>query len=130
MKSGEKAVKGKGKHPNCVAARKKHEFKKGEPVPKGGRPKGSLSLKERMDKFMHLEIKVKMPDGSVTKQEIADSIAMSLITQAQKGNIAAIKELLDRYYGKEILPINMMTQEKEEVIISIEERIRKYAKHD
>ncbi len=107
MKSGEIAVKGKGKHPNCVAARKKTEFKKGGPVPKGGRPKGSISLKERMAKFLVLPIKVKMPNGTVQDQEMMDAIILSLIAQAQKGNMMAIKEVLERNFGKETENVNV-----------------------
>ncbi|HYT43781.1 MAG TPA: DUF5681 domain-containing protein [Methylomirabilota bacterium] len=96
-KKGE--IKGKGNNPNSRAALK--SYKKGESGNPKGRPIGSLSLKERLAKFSSLEISVKMPNGSIQSQTIMDSIILSLLSQAQKGNIMAIKEVLDRNFGKE-----------------------------
>lgn len=119
---------GKGNNPNSKKALEATKWKKGEVVPGGGRPKGSLSLKERMAQFVEIPVKIKMPDGSITDQSILDSIIMSLLHQAQKGNMVAVKEVFDRFYGKETQPIDIKGQE--ETLISMEERIKKYAKSD
>ena len=96
-KKGE--TKGKGNNPNSKAALK--SYKKGVSGNPSGRPKGSLSLKERMAKFLEIDIQVKMPNGSIQSQTMMDSILLSLLAQAQKGNLVAIKEVLDRNFGKE-----------------------------
>jgi len=90
----------KGVHPNTLKTLEKHKYQKGK-VPTGGRPKGSLSLKERMDKFMHLPTKVVMPDGSITEKSVLDSVVLGLLAKARKGDIPAVKEVLERYFGKE-----------------------------
>lgn len=87
----------KGVSPNSLKNLKK--FEKGNPG--GGRPKGSLSLKERMDKYIDLDTKVVMPDGTITDKSVMDSIVLALLSKARKGDVPAAKEILDRYYGKE-----------------------------
>lgn len=120
-------VKGKGKHPNSIIARKGNEFGLGKPPAKSpGRPIGSVSLKERMEQFLKLDIPVKMPDGTVRDKPMIDGIIMSLLAQAHKGNIVALKEVFDRFYGKETQPVDVMTPQKEQTVIAIEERIKKY----
>lgn len=121
--------KGKGTNPNSKKALEPGMFKKGQKAPaKAGRPKGSLSLKERMERFVELKIKVKMPDGSIKDQAILDSIIMSMLSQAQQGNMVAVKEVFDRFYGKQVQPIDVTN--KEDSTTDIEERIKKYAKPD
>ncbi len=93
--------KGKGTNPNSKKALEPTKWKKGQAVPGAGRPKGALSLKERMKKFLDIEVNVKMPGGSIQSQSVLDSILLSLMSQAQKGNMMAIKEVLDRNFGKE-----------------------------
>lgn len=92
---------GKGKHPNSLAALKPTQFKPGH-KPKGGRPKGALSFKERLDKYIDLPTKVVMPDGTITEKGVMDSIVLGLLSKARKGDVAAAKEILDRYYGKQV----------------------------
>ncbi len=75
------------------------------PIKKGqkmspGRPKGSVNLKDRLQKFLDLDVKIKMPDGSIQDKTVLDNILMSLLAQAAKGNVKAIQEVLDRQYGK------------------------------
>lgn len=96
----DKPISGKGKHPNSLKNLK--PLKPGHaPLPGGGRPKGALSLKERMDKYIDLDTKVVMPDGTVTDKSVMDSIVLALLSKARKGDVPAAKEILDRYYGKE-----------------------------
>ena len=75
--------------------------KKGEQPPGAGRKKGTLSLKERLNNFLELDIKIKMPGGKIEDREVLDGVIMSLLAQAQKGNVQAIKEVFDRGFGKE-----------------------------
>lgn len=68
--------------------------------PVGGRPKGSKNFKDRAQKFLDLKIPHKMPDGTITDQTLLDGAILSLVAQAHRGNVAALKELFDRVYGK------------------------------
>jgi hypothetical protein len=103
MIQGENKVKGagKGSHPNSKKALAQYMCKKGEQPPGAGRKKGTLSLKERLNKFLDLDVKIKMPSGKVEDREILDGIILSLLSQAQKGNVQAIREVFDRGFGKE-----------------------------
>ncbi len=92
----------KGVHPNSLKALELGKFKKGHtPPPTAGRPKGAISLKERLDKYIDLPTKVVMPDGTVSDKSVMDSIVLALLGKARKGDISAAKEILDRYYGKQ-----------------------------
>lgn len=93
---------GRGRHPNSKKALEANQVKKGGAAkPGAGRPPGSLGLKERMAKFNQLNVSVDMPDGSITTQEMLDAIIFTLYVKAQKGDNVAIKEVLDRNFGKE-----------------------------
>ena len=90
---------GKGRHPNSLKQLKTTPHKLGDPaLPGAGRPKGSISLKERLQKYLDLDVKMKMPDGTIQSKTVMDSIVLALLAQAQKGNVLAIREVLDRYY--------------------------------
>src|SRR5271163_2882944 len=121
--------KGRGSNPNSQKNLTKGMFKKGhKPPPTSGRPKGSISLKDRLAHFMEREVEGKDFDGTTQKMAIADNVVLALLARAIMGDVPAIKEIFDRYYGKETQPIDLMTQEKEETLISMEERIKKYVK--
>lgn len=82
-----------------------HKNPKYTPFVKGntygkGRPKGSIDFKKRMQKFLDLEVKIKLPDGRIEDKTVLDQIIMSLLAKAAKGNLIAIREVLDRVYGK------------------------------
>jgi hypothetical protein len=100
-------TKGKGTNPNSKAALEPTKWKKGFCPPGAGRPLGALSLKDRMRKYLELDIKMKMPDGSIQDKSVLDGIILSLLSQAQKGNIKAIQEVFDRNFGKEADVINI-----------------------
>lgn len=110
----ESTVKGQGKgtNPNSLKAIEACKWKKGQSGNPKGKEKGSLSLKERMNKFLGLNVKVKMPDGTIKEQEVLDSIIMSLLAQAQKGNIVAIKEVFERNFGKEADKLEVISHEE------------------
>ncbi len=96
----------KGMHPNSLAALEPTKWKKGK-APTGGRPKGALSLKERMDKYIDLPTKVVMPDGTITDKAVMDSIVLSIMAKARKGDVAAANLILERYYGKTAQPVEL-----------------------
>lgn len=112
---------GKGVHPNSLKNLELGKFKPGEKH--GGRPKGALSLKERMAKFIDLQTKVKMPDGSITDATVMESIILSLLAQAAKGNINAIKEVLDRNFGKEAQPVELTGKDGQPIEIEHSRRL-------
>lgn len=116
----DKPIKGKGRHPNSLANLK--PLKPGHP-PMGGRPKGALSLKERMAKFIDLNTKVKMPDGTITDATVMEGIILSLLAQASKGNIQAIKEVLDRNYGKEADKVELTGSDGQPIAIEHSRRL-------
>lgn len=101
------SIKGKGNNPNSKKALEIGKWKKGDSPNPAGRPKGSMSLKERMNKYLELDIKMKMPDGSIQDKSVLDGIILSLLSQAQKGNIKAIQEVFDRNFGKEPEVVNI-----------------------
>lgn len=101
----------RGRSPGSQAALKATQCKKGEHPPGAGRPKGSLSLKDRMNRYLDLDIKIKMPDGSIQDKSVLDSIILSLLNKAQKGDVRAIQEVFDRNFGKETENINLMSHE-------------------
>jgi hypothetical protein len=93
----------KGTHPNSLKALSKTQRKKGEgPLPGAGRPKGALSLKERLLRFLDIQISgCSMPDGSIQDKTVLEQIILTLISRAIAGDIHAIKEVFDRGFGKE-----------------------------
>lgn len=98
----EKPKKSKaGTHPNSLKALEPTKWKKGQKPPGAGRPKGSLSLKARFEKYMDVEVKVKKPDGSVMDAPAIEAICLAIMSQAAKGNVKAASLLFDRVYGKE-----------------------------
>lgn len=123
--------KGKGSNPNSLKNLEATKKKPGERAyPGAGRPKGSISLRERLGKYLEMEVPEQMPNGSFQKIPMIESIILAMLAKGKLGDMTAIKETLDRYYGKEVQPTLDLSPEKEETIINIEERIRKYAKHD
>jgi hypothetical protein len=109
--------KGKGSNPNSVKALQPTMIKKGSSAPAGaGRPKGSHSLKERLQKYLDLDIKIKMPDGTIQDKSVLDGIILSLLSQAQKGNIRAIQEVFDRNFGKEADVLNIKHEDALELL--------------
>jgi len=100
MKIGNKSDK-RGRSPGSLAALEPTKLKKGDRLPGAGRPHGSLSLKDKLKHYLELDVQVKMPDGSIQSKQVLDSIILSLLSQANKGNIKAIEQVLDRGFGKE-----------------------------
>ena len=73
-----------------------------ENQPEGrGRPKGSKNRSTILKKWLTAELDIVNP---ITKDKqrgtVEDEVMLALITQARKGDIGAIKEVLDTMYGK------------------------------
>lgn len=99
----------RGCHPNSKKNLECRMQKAGQPAhsPNVGRPPGSISLKERLDRYLYLPTKVSMPDGTITDREVMDSIVLGLLSKARKGDVPAAKEVLDRYYGKQVEKVEL-----------------------
>lgn len=103
--------KGSGSNPNS----KKHLIpNRGQGVPNAGRA-GSLNVKTRLASLLEHELSLKMPDGKPIKDaRLLDSILVSMIQQAIKGNTKAAALVLDRAYGKEETAIKVAVEGEEE----------------
>ena len=76
-------------------------WQKGESGNPAGRPKGTLNSKTILDRFLALEEKMTNPvTGKQEQFSQYEIIYLQLIGQARKGNLKAMKELLDRYEGR------------------------------
>lgn len=67
-----------------------------------GRPKGALSRSTLARKYLDARLPGKKDPFGVSTEDltIADMIMLALINKAQKGDINAIRELMDSGYGK------------------------------
>lgn len=78
-----------------------HKFPKGKSGNPAGKPKGTLSAKTIIRKWLESQEKIIHP---ITKQEIKvtvlDSITLAQIAKARKGDVNAFNALLDRLEGK------------------------------
>jgi hypothetical protein len=76
--------------------------KSGEPSKNpNGRPKGSRNRSTILKKWLSVKTLIKHP---ITKEDIKvtveDEVVLSLIKEARKGDVRAIREILDTMYGK------------------------------
>ncbi len=90
--------KGTGSHPNSLKALQSN---RGQGVKNAGRKHGTINVKSRILKYLDIEVPLKLPDGSTENAQVADTIIIALIQQAQRGNIKAAELLFDRGYGKQ-----------------------------
>lgn len=90
---------GRGKNPNSAKNLKK--FSSEYQPPTQGRKPGTRSRKDLLRRWLEVPMNINHP---VTREKlnvrVEDTIVLSLIAEAQKGNISAIKEILDSTYGK------------------------------
>lgn len=82
---------------------KEHQFKKGHP-PMGGRPKGSLDIKNRIIKMMN-EVheypnQLSLEKGKKKKAELIEHILDAQAKQALRGNTKAAEFFIERTDGK------------------------------
>ena len=79
----------------------KTRFQKGQSGNPAGRPKGSLTRKSVIRKWLEAEENVTNPITGVKEQlNQIDLIVLAAIKEARKGNVQAFKELLDSGFGK------------------------------
>lgn len=76
------------------------KFQKGESGNPKGRPKGSLNRATIVKKWLQTETEFTNPvTGKKERMTLEDSITLSQLAQAGKGNTSAYKALLDSAYG-------------------------------
>jgi len=77
-------------------------WKKGQSGNPNGRPKGALSSKTILNRFLSLVEKgVKNPvTGEFEDMTVAEVMNLSIIAKARKGDLSAYREVLDRLEGK------------------------------
>lgn len=77
-----------------------HQFKEGNTAGKG-RPKGAKNRSTLLRKWLDARLKIKHPvSGKEVSVTLEDDVALSIITQARKGNVKAQALVLDSLYGK------------------------------
>lgn len=80
---------------------KKHKFKPGESGNPAGKPKGALSAKTIIKKWLEAKDKFKNPiTGEDELLSQYDIIAIQQIAKARKGDTKAFDSVLDRVEGK------------------------------
>lgn len=76
------------------------QFKKGQSGNLAGRPKGRKTWKLVFQEFLDMQDKLTLPDGETVDVPIQYKIAYQLVKMAKEGDLASIKELIDRCEGK------------------------------
>lgn len=75
--------------------------KKGEIRNPKGKPKGTKNRSTILRKWLEVNEKIKNPvTGEIEQATVEDSVILALISKARKGDVAAIREILDTNYGK------------------------------
>jgi hypothetical protein len=78
-----------------------HLLEKGETANPNGRPKGSKNRSTILRKWLETKEKIKNPiTGAEEQVTVEDAVILALIGKARKGDVAAIREILDTNYGK------------------------------
>jgi hypothetical protein len=78
-----------------------HKFQKGQSGNPKGRPKDVPNSKTILKRFLALEEKITNPvSGELESMSILEQIYLRQIAKARKGDLAAMREVLDRYEGK------------------------------
>lgn len=76
-------------------------WKPGQSGNPAGRPKGIPNSKTRLRRLLDLSQNIKNPvTGEIESFTVMEQIDMKLIQKARTGDLAAIRELLDRLEGK------------------------------
>lgn len=79
---------------------------KGEIRNPKGKPKGTLSAKTIIRKWLESQEKIKNPITQETVTvTVLDSMTLALIAKARKGDVSAFNALLDRTEGKPTQPL-------------------------
>lgn len=76
-------------------------FKKGQSGNPKGRPEGAKSRSTILNKWLSVNTDIFNP---ITKDKergtVEDEVVLALVTKARKGDVPAIREILDTMYGK------------------------------
>lgn len=88
--------------PKSLKNLEKARWKPGQSGNPKGKPKGTISLRERLERLSTIEVDTVLPDGSSAKREVIDDILCALIAKGRGGDVPALKEYLERLYGKEV----------------------------
>lgn len=94
-------VVGRGAHPNSRRALEKTQFKPGESGNPAGLPSGTKQRSTILNKWLSVETELLNPITKLKqKGTVEDEVILALITKARKGDVPAVKEILDSVYGK------------------------------
>lgn len=94
---------GRGQHPNSRANLKKGEWQKGESGNSAGVSLGTKHRSTILNKWLTVERTIDAkynPTRAEFNGTVEDEIVLALIGKAVKGDVAAIREILDTTYGK------------------------------
>lgn len=95
-------------------------FEKGNKL--GGRKKGSVSLVSLLQKALDRKISLSDPmnGGQKTTQEVSEWIVTALLTKCVKGDVTAIKEVLERIDGKVLQKTETTVKTHEQALMELE----------
>jgi hypothetical protein len=92
---------GRGKNPNSLKNLEKGMAKPGDVLNPTGKPLGTKDRSTILNKWLSVELELLNP---VTKAKergtVEDEVILALITKARKGDVSAVREILDSTYGK------------------------------
>lgn len=97
----------------------KHKFEKGVSGNPAGRPPGIPNSKTILQRFLALTEQIENPVTGVTEaMSQLEIIYLKQIAKARKGDIQAMKEILDRYEGKatQTIDANITAYNKQDAI--------------
>jgi hypothetical protein len=110
-------------HPNSLKNLKM--FEKGNKG--GGRKKGSVSLVYVLKKLLKKEIDIKDPfTKAQSKAQLREAVALALVTKALKGDVSAIKEIIERVDGKVLQKTEITSSIKQIGEMSKDELLQEY----
>jgi hypothetical protein len=93
----------------------------------GGRKKGSVSLVYVLKKLLKKEIDIKDPfTKAASKAQLREAVALALVTKALKGDVSAIKEIIERVDGKVLQKTEITSSIKQIGEMSKDELLQEY----
>lgn len=109
-------TKGRGSNPRSLQNLK--PFQKGESGNPGGLPRGTPKVSIALMKLLRMN-----PSELFTPASRAESLALALYERASTGDVAAIRELVDRTDGKSPATLNVNAGEKAAQYRELAERL-------
>ena len=98
---------------------------KGDVLNPKGRGKGTLNFKTVLERYLDLVTKSADPiTGEVAERSMREQIVLQLIAKAQAGDLAAIKDLLDREMGKPSESVKLSGDTQQPVAITAVKLLR------